>query len=287
MEDLVRKKTFAIRGKIAVICNSLGFVHEGQYLMEPYCIEGIKELIRLLKRDDNTHISRRCLGEVNIVKHHLIHIIKNCKSDMADLFSATLRLLINVTTPAALLYGEEIPQDKNDRHIYLTLIEHDQSYKYSFEDVEFWNKICCKLTNLIEINWIERSTDETIEIERILTLLRNVLQIPRAPEDEEKIDNDLTIHDKVLNALRHSQILELLLLIVSNPNEEPFYLHLLEIFCFLLREHNPKLLAQCDLSESKMEINEDVDDLMKIREEEKSSQKFYSNTRYRLYFTIE
>lgn len=279
MEQDIKEKTSLMNGQLAIICGSLGHLYKEEYLIEPNCLDGVKNLIRLLKRDDATHVSRRCMGEMNIVKNHLIHIIKNCPLDTPDLFNITLRLLINVTTPPILLFGEVIPREKIERHFYLTLVGHDQNYKLAFDDVEFWNKICRKLTDLFEIDWAERSADDGIEIERILTLIRNVVQIPGNVEDEKLPDNDATIHDKVLQALRQSQILQLILLVSSNKNEEQYYLNLLEIFSLLLREQNPKVLAHCDAEQSEEEKNQDAEDLLKVREIEKNCKKNYSNTR--------
>lgn len=279
MEEEGKKIYSDTKGRVAVICGLLGHLHKGEYMIEPDCLEGVKDLIRLLKKDDSTHVSRRCLGEINIVTNHLVHIVKACPLDMTDLFNVTLRLLINLTTPAMLLYGEEIPQDKADRHIYLTLVTHDQNYKHAFEEVEFWNKICSKLTNLFETDWADRSADDGIEIERILTLVRNVLHIPADVEDIKRPDNYSTIHDKVLCALRESQILELLLFVSSNQNEEPYYLNLLEIFSLLLREQSPRVLARCNSDGSKEDKCKDTEDLIKALKSEKVSHKNYANSR--------
>ncbi|KAK6622534.1 hypothetical protein RUM44_002346 [Polyplax serrata] len=279
MEGTVQEKASQIKGRVAVISGSLGHLYKGEYLIEPTCLEAVKDLIKLLKKDDVTHVGRRCMGEINVVQNHLIHIIKNCPQEMPDLFRVTLRLLINVTTPALLLYREEIPRDKVNRHYYLSLIGHDQCYKKAFTDIELWNKICCKLTNLFEVEWTERSTDDSIEIERIITLLRNVLHIPGDTEDEMKSDNDTTIHDQILFALRQSQILELLLFVSSNKKEDVYYLSLLEVFSLLLREYNPKVLARCRSEEEKEEKDEDTKALMKALETQKTCQKKYTNTR--------
>lgn len=73
-------------------------------------------------------------------------------------------------------------------------------------------------------------------IERILVLVRNVLQVPANPEAECRADNDASLHDQVIWALHQTGMLDLVLFIVSSPDEEQFHLHGLEIICLLFRE---------------------------------------------------
>jgi timeless len=45
---------------------------------------------------------------------------------------------------------------------------------------------------------MERDEDIGLVIERILILVRNVLQVPADPEAEKRTDNDASIHDQVM-----------------------------------------------------------------------------------------
>jgi Timeless protein. len=45
---------------------------------------------------------------------------------------------------------------------------------------------------------VERDEDTGLVIERILILVRNVLQVPADPEAEKRTDNDASIHDQVM-----------------------------------------------------------------------------------------
>lgn len=45
---------------------------------------------------------------------------------------------------------------------------------------------------------MERDEDKGLVIERILILVRNVLQVPADPEAEKRTDNDASIHDQVM-----------------------------------------------------------------------------------------
>lgn len=48
-----------------------------------------------------------------------------------------------------------------------------------------------------EQDWTERDEDNNLEIERMLILVRNVLQVPADLAEEQRADNDASIHDQV------------------------------------------------------------------------------------------
>lgn len=81
-----------------------------------------------------------------------------------------------------------------------------------------------------------RSEEQNLLIERILVLVRNVLQVPANPEAECRADNDASLHDQVIWALHQTGMLDLVLFVISSPDEEQFHLHGLEILCLLYRE---------------------------------------------------
>lgn len=85
-------------------------------------------------------------------------------------------------------------------------------------------------------DWALRSEEQSLLIERILVLIRNVLQVPANPEAECRADNDASVHDQVIWALHQSGILDLVLFIISSSDENQFHLHCLEIVCLLYRE---------------------------------------------------
>jgi len=85
-------------------------------------------------------------------------------------------------------------------------------------------------------DWALRSEDQNLLIERILVLIRNVLQVPANPEAEGRADNDASLHDQVIWALHQSGILDLVLFVIASSDENQFHLHGLEILCLLYRE---------------------------------------------------
>lgn len=92
-----------------------------------------------------------------------------------------------------------------------------------------------------------RSEEQNLLIERILVLVRNVLQVPANPEAECRADNDASLHDQVIWALHQTGMLDLVLFIVSSPDEAQFHLHGLEIICLLFREQVSKVIQKVHL----------------------------------------
>jgi timeless len=45
---------------------------------------------------------------------------------------------------------------------------------------------------------MEREEEKGLVIERILILVRNVLQVPADPQVEKRTDNDASVHDQVM-----------------------------------------------------------------------------------------
>lgn len=81
-----------------------------------------------------------------------------------------------------------------------------------------------------------RSEEDGLLIERVLVLIRNVLQVPVSPETERRSDNDASLHDQVLWSLQEAGVLDLVLYIIGSEYENQYQLHALEIVCLLYRE---------------------------------------------------
>ncbi|CAH1999400.1 unnamed protein product [Acanthoscelides obtectus] len=60
-------------------------------------------------------------------------------------------LIVNLTTPALILFDEEVPTDKTARNHYLQMEEHLQSYKEAFVDDDVWAVLSTKLSQILEI----------------------------------------------------------------------------------------------------------------------------------------
>lgn len=113
-----------------------------------------------------------------------------------------------------------------------------------------------------------RSEDQGLILERILVLIRNVLQVPTNPESEKRADNDASLHDQVLWTLHESGIFDLILFILSSEYELQYHLHALEIVSLIYREQKAELLANALLNRSLAEKQQDEQKLIAARKRE-------------------
>uniref|UniRef100_A0AAR5P976 Timeless N-terminal domain-containing protein n=1 Tax=Dendroctonus ponderosae TaxID=77166 RepID=A0AAR5P976_DENPD len=269
---------------LAAACNALGYFDSksNKYYADANTLETVKDLIRYLRRDDETHDIRRQLGETQVLQTDLLPLLKSYWEE-ADLFDVLLRLIVNLTTPALILWNEQIPTEKIERNFYLRVEDHLQNYKEAFADEAIWALLSTRLGKILEIDTAQRGDENSLIIERILILIRNILYVP-ADVMEKRPDNDASAHDQVLWALHQSGILDIILYITSSASENAYYLHILEILSFMLREQNASELAQAALQRSQKEKLRDEAELLAIRNKEinarKKKSKVFSGTRH-------
>lgn len=75
---------------------------------------------------------------------------------------------------------------------------------------------------------------------------------------------------QVIWTLRHAQITDILIYLVSSDDEEAYYIYVLEILSLLLREQNPEDLANAAPQRSETEKIRDEAELLAIRHRESS-----------------
>jgi len=260
--------------ELQATCSNLGVNDGSTYHPDPDCVECVKDLIRFLRRDDASHEVRRALGEMGVVKSDLVLILRD-HSNHRELFDVTLRLLVNLTNPELLLFKEELPEDKETRNFFLQIQNHRQEYKEAFIDQQLWTVLSKTLGALLKKDWDERLEDDKLIIERILILVRNVLQVPTNVRREGRTSDDASNHDQVLWVLHQSGMQDLLLYIASSDAEANYCLHVLEIISLMFREQDPMSLASANLGRSKTEKTADEEALAKAvkLEEEKRKAK--------------
>ena len=132
-----------------------------------------------------------------------------------------------------------------------------QAYKSAFVDEGLWAALTSKLGELLKVDAAERAEDDQFVIERILILVRNVLQVPRDSGSERRTDDDVSLHDQVLWVLHKSGMEDLLLYMASSDDETLYCLHVLEIVSLMFKEQDPKALASANFSRSKEEKSAD------------------------------
>ena len=61
---------------VQATCSNLGVYDGSVYHPDPDCVECVKDLIRFLRRDDESHAIRRALGDLGVLKSDLVHILR-------------------------------------------------------------------------------------------------------------------------------------------------------------------------------------------------------------------
>ncbi|KAG5333965.1 TIM protein, partial [Acromyrmex charruanus] len=255
-----------LSAELTATCAAIGYYDGTTYHLDKNCLEVIKDLIRYLKRDDDTHTIRRFLGQTRLLQTDLVKILIHHVKNI-ELWDVLLRLLINLTSSAFVIYNEQIPTEKTMRSFYQQIVTYLQEYKAALTDENVWLAVAGRLGTLFNIDNKEREEENELTIERILAFIRNVLQVP--PNDNDKrADNDATVHDELLFAFHASGIVDIILFIVSNKNEQQYHMQILEIISLMLREQNASLLAASGLQRSNAERENDEASLVALRQKE-------------------
>ncbi|XP_043529522.1 protein timeless homolog isoform X2 [Frieseomelitta varia] len=259
--------------ELAATCAALGYYDGSKYHLDKHCLDVIKDLIKYLRRDSESHVVRQFLGQTKVLQTDLIKIFIE-HYDKLELWDVLLRLIINITSPVLLLFNEQVPTEKMQHTIYLKLISYTQSYKVALIDGRIWTILSNRLSEILKLDNIERGEEKEMIVERILIFIRNVLQIP-PDENEKRVDNDATVHDEVLYALNTSGIVDLLVFIASNRSEQQYHLQVLEIISLMLRDQNASQLAKSGLQRSITEREKDEATLLaaRLKEKEKKMEK--------------
>lgn len=107
-------------------------------------------MIWVLRRDGDTHEYRRHLGQGKVLQNDLLPMLIS-QSEENDISDVLLRLLVNLTTPALLLYNECIPKDGPSRRHFMSLIDVLQSFKTAFSNPIVWEVLRKRLQQVLEI----------------------------------------------------------------------------------------------------------------------------------------
>lgn len=107
-------------------------------------------MIWIFRRDGETHEYRRYIGHKQLLKSDLLPMLLDC-SESDEVADILLRLLVNFTNPALLLYREELPKDNVGRRNFLELVEILQRYKETFAQDAIWVLLGKRLEKTLEI----------------------------------------------------------------------------------------------------------------------------------------
>ncbi|KAI6062328.1 Protein timeless-like protein isoform X1 [Aix galericulata] len=220
--------------ELLATCSALGYLEGDVYHREPDCLESVKDLIRYLRHEDETRDVRQQLGAAQILQNDLLPLLVQYPQDKA-LFDAVVRLMVNLTQPALLCFGK-VPADATARHHFLQVLSYLQAYKEAFASEKVFGVLSEKLYDVLQLDWEQRQEEDTLLIERILLLVRNVLHVPLDPTEEQGVDGDASVHDRVLWALHISGMDDLLKFLASAQSEQQWALHVLEIISLMFRD---------------------------------------------------
>ncbi|PAA84069.1 hypothetical protein BOX15_Mlig001836g2 [Macrostomum lignano] len=233
-----------------VFCNSLGFPDEsGVYIREPDCAETLRDILRCLRREDDTCDMRRELARLRLLQRDLLPLVKRY-ADETDVLDRTLRLMVCLTKPALLCFQNQLPDPARRPH-YIALLSHLADYKLAFCDVELLRQF----TKLID-NFVDRrdagsdyiGDEEREGLERVLVVLRNVLHAGGVDAavncGQDARDDPRICHERLIRCLLDAGLPRALVGLAANSAGCKHYsMHLLEILHLLLRHRNPAALA--------------------------------------------
>ncbi|XP_020845704.1 protein timeless homolog isoform X2 [Phascolarctos cinereus] len=257
--------------ELLATCSALGYLEGDIYHKEPDCLESVKDLIRYLKYEDETCDVRQQLGAAQILQGDLLPIlIQHCQDK--PLFDAVIRLMVNLTQPALLCFGK-VPQDPSFRHHFLQVLSYLQAYKEAFANEKTFGVLSETLYELLQLGWEERQEEDNLLIERILLLVRNILHIPADRDQEKSIDDEASLHDRLLWAMHLSGLDDLMLFLASSAAEQQWSLHVLEIVSLMFRDQNPEQLAMAGQARSARKQGADMTELEILRRREMAEKK--------------
>ena len=128
----------------------------------------------------------------------LLPLLEQCGESDGVLRSDLIRLLVNLTQPTYLCFGSEYPllqgKEKKDPETVRSFMEVDhclRDYKDAFTRPAVMNVLGATLAHHCQKDWESRDDDDTVMIERVLLLIRNILHIP-PDQTEERVSHHYT-----------------------------------------------------------------------------------------------
>uniref|UniRef100_UPI003AAC0EDC protein timeless homolog isoform X1 n=1 Tax=Centroberyx gerrardi TaxID=166262 RepID=UPI003AAC0EDC len=262
---------FMMNCELLATCSALGYLEGETYHKEADCLESVKDLIRYLRHEDDTRDIRQQLGAGQILQNDLLPIITQHGQDK-PLFDACIRLMVNLTQPAMLCFGK-VPDDPAFRHHYLQVMSYLQAYKEAFANERVFGVFSETLYNLLQLDWEQRQEEDNLLMERILLLVRNVLHVPADPYEEKNVDDDASVHDKLLWAVHMSGFDDLIKFLASAQSEQQWSMHVLEIISLMFRDQTPEALVSAGQARSAQEKQRDAQELEVLRQKEQAAKR--------------
>ena len=195
-------------------------------------------MVRYLRRDDpNEKTVRLELLKSDVISNDLIPLINVLRSKKdAELFDLVLRLLVNLTQSALNCFELKIPEDKIKYNTFLEIDNYLIKAKEPFANESFIKMVSDRLKEIIAKSWEDRPEEEDLIAERILFLIRNVLQIKLSDDDENRLETDLNSHDMLLLSFHKASLFDIIIDMASSKDHSKYFINLLEIITLILRD---------------------------------------------------
>ncbi|KAI1284930.1 Protein timeless -like protein [Halotydeus destructor] len=248
---------------VVATCNAIGFEDKNTkafVLGEDYRL-CLKDVLRWLKKDlmkkqtsveeeeksddiEKLHY-RSQLESLNLMLSKLLPILKDYCSEDEELFDMVLKIMVSLTTPVLLICNEKKPKTKEGNQIFLEMTMNLYHYKVAFgSSSKCWFVLAKHIGRILQLDWEHRFDEHKRMLEMIFILIRNLLHIPLAPSLETKTDDERNPQDRLIEAMKHSGILELLLYVLDSDEETDYYIYSIEIMSLLFRDHSAEYLAK-------------------------------------------
>jgi hypothetical protein len=237
--------------ELLLVCSNLGTVEEVERengeTIETFCkgedvVDWIHDLQRAIRRDETeSRAVCQLLGSWKIVQTKMIPLMTNYHTDRV-LFLDICKVLVMVTMP---LEGEAARSLKMKDQMVEYL---EAMVKVDEDGVGPITLIVQLLEEPLRHEGKERTPQDQLHIELLLTLFRNLLAIPNpvSRRDTSANDHRRNLHEELVVLLHKEFVLETILYItngVEAPENIDWSLLLLEIFDNLLKEQDPVQLA--------------------------------------------
>lgn len=265
--------------ELVCVMASLGYYDEDNYYMGEDCIESLKDLIRFLRKEEENCDIRRQMGAAHLVQKDLIPMLIHL-GENEELVDIVIRLLVNLTSPVDICFNKnaDVAEEEGNKNKItntfqtkrMEVISHLQAYKKAFTSGKTLAAVGCQLGRILQMDVEERTENNLVLFERLLLLIRNILHVPASPEEEQRTDDDASLHDQVLWNMHINGIDELLVYISSSEEEGRWTMHIMEIIFLIFREQNPEVLAKSSAEKSESEKAAIANDMILAKEKEEA-----------------
>uniref|UniRef100_K3XC73 Timeless N-terminal domain-containing protein n=1 Tax=Globisporangium ultimum (strain ATCC 200006 / CBS 805.95 / DAOM BR144) TaxID=431595 RepID=K3XC73_GLOUD len=233
----------AMMNELLLVCSNLGMLRVQNEGEEPVlmrgedCEEWIHDLQRAIRRDHAKHkLVAKQLGKWKILQKKLLPLLINHQHDWSLVFSI-LKVLVMLT----------MKPTKESTNIAQQL-KYLRAYKYAFLQHEIVPILMTILVDPLSRKGSARTAQDYLNMELVLTLVRNVLAIPN--EDPRFVTSTTTylshLHEDFIQTLHEENVYEMILLLaqdIESAENREWNLLIMEMMDLTLDCSHPKAVA--------------------------------------------